>query len=112
MNRLANVAAYCFRRSNERARREVKTIYMLKCREFYKIGYAKNFRERFYNYAVHNPHDVSIVKCYDTTEYSGFEEYVFKSYGDKHHRGEWFRFSDDDVQIIIDKWFTSNSTDN
>lgn len=112
MNRLANVAAYCFRRSNARAKHEVKTIYMLKCGEFYKIGYARNFKERFYGYAVHNPHEVSIVKCFDTIDYSAFEEYVFKSYCDKHHRGEWFKLSDNDVQVIIDKWFTSNSMGN
>ena len=103
MNRLDNALEFASKISEKN--RVTRTIYILKCNEYYKVGYASIFKQRLHLYKVHNPYPVSVVATNDTTDYKSFEDYIFKRYNDKLHHGEWFTLSEEDLRCVLSKWF-------
>ena len=82
-------------------------IYIMKCDKYYKIGYASNMYERFTQYKVHNPLDVTMICNIKTPRFKEFEDWIFSNYSDKLHRGEWYHLNDDDLLTIKSEWFNS-----
>lgn len=83
MDRLDNALSVASLMENRK--RITRTIYLLKCNEFYKIGYASFFKQRIHLYK--------------------FEDYIFKVYATKLHHGEWFTLSQEDIDHVLARWF-------
>ena len=80
-------------------------IYLLECKNFYKIGFARDIRHRMHGYRVNNPFDVRVVYHKWTRDYKEFEEWIFNNFSERHHKGEWFDFSPNDILKIERHWF-------
>ena len=79
-------------------------IYLIKAEEtnLYKIGYtAGSAEDRLNGMQTGCPHKLSIVKTVkgDVRQ----EKWLHKSFSNNKKRGEWFEFSDDEVEDVVDK---------
>lgn len=84
-----------------------RVIYILKCGDFFKIGFALNIKQRLYLYRVHNPFEVLILSAKKTTKFREFESYVFGKFASKLKHGEWFQFNEKEIEDIQTQWFSS-----
>lgn len=82
----------------------MKTLYIIRCNGFYKIGIASDARERFFSIQVGNPYDLEMVGQYQIHSdwIRHFEFLVHKKFSElgKHVRGEWFRLSKEDLNYL------------
>lgn len=84
---------------------KVYFIYLLKCNDYYKIGYTINSGKRLAAYKTHNPYPVEVLARIDCAEYKAFERDIATRYASKHHCGEWYKLDTKDVQLIKRQWF-------
>lgn len=80
------------------------SVYVLKAGDFYKIGYANNFKSRLAHIQTGCPFDIEVVKLFgmDSRKVAReFEARLHKTYEPVLERGEWYRLSDKDVADLI-----------
>jgi len=80
MDRLSHALKFCDESKKHReSLPEIpdKTIYIIKCDKYYKIGYTKNMYERYHNYLVHNPLNLSILCNAKTPHFKEYERWIF-----------------------------------
>ena len=110
-DRLEHAMKACKLMSEERAfldkKIPEKTIYIMKCNKYYKIGYTHDIYERFCNYKVHNPYQVKLLRNSQekTPRFKEYEQWIHDNYSDKLHRGEWYCFDKEDIKAITNRWF-------
>jgi len=75
-------------------------IYILKNKEFYKIGRSKNPKNRIKSYVTENPDEIEIILCEYVDDYKKAEEELHILFKDKKHRGEWFKLNNEDIELI------------
>lgn len=102
MDRLSHALKY---KSQSFCDKKTKVIYILKCDKFYKIGYASNLKKRLIDYSVHNPFSVRVISSIECDKPKDFETWVYESFNECIHRGEWYLFNDMDLMRIQVKWF-------
>jgi hypothetical protein len=108
MDRLSHAITFCQIRKEqypiEDSIKKQKThFYFITCEGFTKIGYASNIKERFSGYKVHNPFEVSIKfvsKPISKHDAKKLEAHIFETYYDHHVRGEWFKFTNNQLSNI------------
>lgn len=103
-DRLSHALKACEKLKQRRINRK-RAIYIMKCDKYYKIGYATDIYQRFTNYRVHNPLDVSMVCQSHTPRFKQYEHWMRKRFTHKLHRGEWYLLNDDDIKVIQARWF-------
>ena len=82
-----------------------RSIYLIHCAGFYKIGYSKKVSLRVKQYKTHCPIQIDVIATFETKKYRAFEIDVFNMYISKLKHGEWFALSNGDVNNILIKWF-------
>jgi hypothetical protein len=75
-------------------------FYILKCKEFYKIGITQDFDARNRRYVTENPFEIERVFVHKIHCAHLVESYLKKTFRHKNHRGEWFNFSNRDLLFI------------
>ena len=75
-------------------------VYLMKSGQFYKIGKSKSPDRRRSEIALLLPHDTNTIHVIATDDPDGIEQYWHQRFKDKHHRGEFFRLSNADVQAF------------
>lgn len=66
----------------------------------YKIGVASNPTKRIERLEVKLPFEIEPVCVIQTDDMYGLEKALHRQFADKRVNGEWFRLSNDDVEII------------
>ena len=70
-------------------------VYIFKCGNFYKIGWAVDYLKRYKELQTGNPFKLErivVIDC-DSSKYAQkLEAKLHKKYADKRYRGEWFKF--------------------
>ena len=81
MNRLDHALEFC---NNMEHKPKLACIYIIKCCEYYKVGYASDFKQRYSCYKVHNPLELEIIYVSDntlnTSKAKAIERNVFKKF--------------------------------
>ena len=67
---------------------------------FYKIGMASSFTARFSTHQCASPFDLCVACAYFVGNMRAEESYLHTEFADSRIRGEWFRLSDDDLELI------------
>lgn len=109
--RLSDSLKFCLESSLRR--RRTYYLYIIKCGIYYKIGYASNVRERFYNYNVHNPFECVLIgysEYDDISHCKNVEKYIYSSFLSSHHKGEWYILSQEDLGYIKGLFFQDIKT--
>jgi hypothetical protein len=80
------------------ARNENTDLYLIRCGIYVKIGITTNLTERLRTIRSSNPFSLEV-------EYYGLgkgylEEYWHNEFKEKHHQGEWYCLSVDDVEKV------------
>ena len=82
-------------------------IYIIKCCNFYKIGYSKNPKNRRATIQTHNPLDVILCATLKTEHYKEKEKELHNLFATKRTRGEWFELKNDDlIKLQIEYGFS------
>ena len=80
------------------AQNEGSDLYLIGCKHYVKIGTTNDLTERLRTIQSGNPFDL-VVEYYGTGE-GHLEEYWHNLFQDKHHRGEWYTLSYEDIEKI------------
>ncbi len=75
-------------------------LYLLKCGEFYKIGFSETPRKRVHSFRTGSPHPILLIHTLKTPHYKTVEKVLHRHFSEKRHQGEWFRLTDEDVAYI------------
>ena len=67
---------------------------------FYKIGMASSFTARFSAHQCASPFDLCVACAYFVGNMRAEESYLHTEFADNRIRGEWFRLSSDDLELI------------
>jgi hypothetical protein len=78
-------------------------VYLLKSRNLYKIGRAKNMQNRMKFYKTENPFKIKVIFQKEVDDYIGKETELLKKFKDKNYKGEWFSLNSQDI-----KWIKQN----
>ena len=78
----------------------IRGIYLIKCNEYYKIGRAKNVRDRFFGLQSSNPHELHVIDAWNVENAEELEMSLHLNFQNKSVRGEWFLFDDEDIKKI------------
>lgn len=82
------------------------SVYVIKSREFFKVGVTRNFKKRFEHFLTSNPFELEkiIEVNFESSEIArmaeSFAHSKLKALG-FHHRGEWFHGDSPDILISI-----------
>ena len=89
-------------RSTHVAVREACGVYFIRCGAFVKIGQSVNIVRREKDLQGWNPYPVKVVGFVPCTGPRLFEleEQIHRLLATSHHRGEWFKLSDEVKQYI------------
>lgn len=70
-------------------------VYFVKCGQFYKIGRAKNLKQRLYG--IQFPEKPRLIKAVRCLDYGFLEKALHALFAHKRTHGEWFDLSDEEV---------------
>lgn len=79
---------------------EIGFVYLLKARNFYKIGRSNAFGRRERELAIQLPEKANTVHPIRTDDPVGIEAYWHKRFESKRRHGEWFELSAADVKAF------------
>ena len=77
------------------------TFYILKCREYYKIGISTNYENRRKTYRTENPFVIDEIFAEKIHCADKVESCLKRMFKHQNHRGEWFNFTRRDLKFII-----------
>ena len=75
-------------------------VYVMKCANYYKIGYSKNPTTRRRTIQTHNPFKVELCAILKTQNYAQLEKRLHKDYYLKKTSGEWFELKYSDLEDL------------
>jgi len=74
-------------------------IYAIGCGNFVKFGIALSVERRFKHYDTHNPFPCELLgKVWAP---GSWESRIFRAAKPWHHRGEWFKVSDEVLTLVV-----------
>ena len=85
-------------------------IYIVKCDEYYKIGYSFNVVNRLNSLQGGNPYPLELILVRKLPEAKYFESVLHNVFKKFRIRGEWFKISPQNIEILI-KTITNTSRD-
>jgi hypothetical protein len=65
-------------------------LYLIKCKEAYKIGVATDVRSRIASLQTGNPYKLELADCFQFTNAEFVERALHQKYNDLRMLGEWF----------------------
>jgi hypothetical protein len=75
-------------------------VYLLKCQDYYKIGIATDVQKRISGMQTGSPYPISLVASVQVDNPLSLEKELHAMYSSRHHRGEWFALTEEDVEAI------------
>jgi hypothetical protein len=75
-------------------------VYVMKCNEFYKIGFSNNIEKRIKTLMVGNPYELEIIFVFEHNDAKEIEFFLHSRYKKENIRGEWFALSLEQIQEI------------
>lgn len=83
---------------------DCRYVYMIResWRGLIKIGIAKNLKARLAAIQSSCPQDICLIGYFETKHARSVEAHLHQRFAHKHHAGEWFDLSPQDVQLILD----------
>lgn len=75
-------------------------IYLIKSKNLYKIGRAKDIQGRIKTYKTENPFGIRVIFQKVVNDYIKTENKLLKRFKDKQIRGEWFELNKEDILWI------------
>ena len=109
-----SASTYMEHQRNERILNKlVGYIYVIHCTttDYYKIGQSKSsVNSRLTSMQVGCPFELEVITCREVRNYLALERQLHADFADCSVRGEWFKLSVEDLQVIDDV-LTSNGTD-
>lgn len=80
-----------------------RTLYIIRCNEFYKIGMTSDLVEYRMKYMqIGNPYKLEIVATYQSGNIPRKEKELHKLFKSKNKHGEWFKLDEVDLEVIED----------
>lgn len=77
------------------------TLYILKCQQYYKIGYTYNpLKSRMEDMKTSNPFPIELCMAFRVEKCEEVEKLLHTSFAHRRSRGEWFGLTLDDIHII------------
>lgn len=77
-------------------------LYIIKCKEYYKIGIAKNLKNRLSQLQIGNPFELEMVWSKELKNTLKIENVLHSELMKSKVRGEWFYFGENvDITLII-----------
>ena len=98
----------CIIENKDKVKRDLEKIYVMKCEQYYKIGYAKDPQKRLKAIQTSNPHLVSLVLVVHPFDAIRIEGELLSRFHSKRVKGEWFTLDSEDVAYIATR-FSSDS---
>lgn len=90
-----------------KAKKGIGYIYLIKSRYGYKIGKSKNIKQRNKLFSIKMPFEFDYVFKKKCSDYHNLEIRLHEMFKDKNINGEWFQLSEDDIKLIkeeVDKY--------
>lgn len=78
----------------------MKTLYLMKCNEFYKIGYTGDIKLRHETLQTASPYNITIIDRAECKKTIWFEKALHSKYQLYAVRNEWFEFDNDILELI------------
>lgn len=78
---------------------DVKFVYIIKCLDYYKIGYATNVSSRLSQLQTGNPFSLKLIVKIESCNAEELEKEIHSRFADYLIRGEWFSLNND---LIMD----------
>lgn len=74
-------------------------LYLMSCGPYTKIGRSSNVDKRLASIKASCPYPVELISVFEN---EGFMEHeLHQKFADKHHSGEWFKLSDEDIFNLL-----------
>lgn len=77
-------------------------LYLIECREFYKIGVANDVKSRLASLQTGNPIQLSIVTCFGFNNAEVVEKSLHQRFELSRQIGEWFILTDTEIKLLFD----------
>ena len=75
-------------------------LYVIRCLDYYKIGYSKNPSKRLTSLQVSNPFDLQFLILHKCRDAKSIESQLHKQYEKLKIRGEWFALTHNEILEI------------
>jgi Predicted transcriptional regulators len=75
-------------------------VYVLKCRELYKIGRSNDLQFRMKAFRTANPFDIEVIRLFETEKSLNLEKDLHKTFQHRRVNGEWFNLDSGDISRI------------
>jgi hypothetical protein len=82
------------------AKRDPGWLYLMRAGDLFKIGKTKNPKRRIRDALTWSP-DIEVVAMKPFWNISALERMIHEGLSDSWHKGEWFKFLDDDMQDFM-----------
>ena len=80
----------------------MKTIYLIKSEDSYKIGISIDPKHRRSNLSTGNPEEISIIKKFESKYPTKLETALHNTFNLKRKRGEWFILNENDISNFLE----------
>lgn len=77
-------------------------LYLIKCRDIYKIGIAADVKARLASLQTGNPYPIEVCAYYQFQDPSPVEKSLHQKFYDKRKQGEWFALGGADLKALDD----------
>lgn len=81
----------------------MRSIYVMKCHEYHKIGIAANPRRRLNAIKTSNPYEVELIRAVKVPDAIGLERQLHRQFAECRVRGEWFELTDTQITEVIER---------
>lgn len=79
---------------------DIRHVYVVEANGLFKIGYATSPARRIASMNCGSPVRVTLLLSIPTDEYSYLEAVLHAKFQDRHHHGEWFALTPQDIALI------------
>jgi len=84
----------------KRNRNRLKSVYLVRCGEFYKVGLADNVQERIATLQTASPYQVEFIRSWQARNAKQQEQMIHGLLWRYHERGEWFKLPTGVVLVL------------
>lgn len=79
---------------------DIGYIYIIECNQYYKIGKTKNIKSRLWTIQADTPYEINLIYNKEFPDYHTIEKELHKKFKHIHHKGEWFKLTNEDINYI------------
>jgi hypothetical protein len=76
------------------------SVYVIRCFDYYKIGYSFNIESRIENMRTNNPFPLKVVYVAQTPQYKELEKALHSQFAYRRVYREWFKLEPEDEEKI------------